>query len=881
MTDACPYITTSKLGEGGFGAVYRAERIVQSTKIPQIVAIKLADISTLNLIEIDVMSRLQHPNLNRVFEFLGNDVCIPISQHQYGLVMPLANYDLTTLLKASYYITPELTTIIITQLLSALMFMHENLLLHLDIKPGNVLVFGEISNPRSVKVQLSDFGLTRLLERFDKPYVAKNIFGTPIYWAPEIRRITHNCPMTPAVDCWAMGVTILALLRKVPYPFQLMGDTYMLEYPIGNVPFSDIVNGLLNPDPRVRISSFDAVNLLQTNYNIQNIPRGIVLYTKEKQVDKTPILSLTYIHQLFGDALSRVAVGTYFRFVDLFHRTITYCTGIDHGLTFTLPGRTLRLLTLRAYVATLLFGAWQIYPTQNLDLKDILPGYPGGEFAHDSLSYGILGLISGLFGRVLTWTLADKASSLAELQTWSETIIFSTQDYITFVSSNNQIAHVVDQAVLMGVLPHYISQIESDIVVMDQQAVMSNKYVRDQLSRVGADCGYVPELDLSREIYVMINTRDTVKNLAQGLEIEGFLSLHIYRTLDLMEIYDVCVSTSYRKQKRASKMIQTAINLSPVKNMWIGVNTNLPLFERTVRLYYELGFKHTSVTNTSLSGRSFPFTILGMTFSGDYEPDTLYTILGTLQQNIKELSTCKTPVFIDTADLKYLYESLMTQENEVSGGFSLEYLPDRPNVLTASLDKENLVVGGEVEVLPAIAKYRLSFHTHPFAAYPKYNICVAWPSEADLVASIHYLTSGQFINMVICSEGIYSIQIHGTFIQHYLNINQGCRSIMQDNMRQVVREQTSMCFKKKNLTAQQWTEEISLYLQFVNNIKVKNVFNPKNPNLVIHPKCIAGIDPETLIYMVDYVPIGDLVTSQTYLRSFIFPRDPCPALPGK
>lgn len=90
--------------------------------------------------------------------------------------------------------------------------MHEKLIMHLDMKPENILCVSRTGN----RIKLIDFGLAR---RFDPNKKLQVMFGTPDFAAPEVLSYDR---VTPAADMWSVGVICYVLLSGLS-PF--MGNS--------------------------------------------------------------------------------------------------------------------------------------------------------------------------------------------------------------------------------------------------------------------------------------------------------------------------------------------------------------------------------------------------------------------------------------------------------------------------------------------------------------------------------------------------------------------------------------------------------------------------------------------------------------------------------
>jgi polo-like kinase 1 len=90
------------------------------------------------------------------------------------------------------------------QLLQGVVYLHENRILHRDLKLSNILL-------KNQRVKISDFGFAT------KGPTAHGMYGTPNYLAPEI--LNHE-PYSYGVDVWAVGCCLYAVRHYGQGPFQ-------------------------------------------------------------------------------------------------------------------------------------------------------------------------------------------------------------------------------------------------------------------------------------------------------------------------------------------------------------------------------------------------------------------------------------------------------------------------------------------------------------------------------------------------------------------------------------------------------------------------------------------------------------------------------------
>ncbi|MBN2733087.1 MAG: serine/threonine protein kinase, partial [Balneolaceae bacterium] len=206
------YAIREKIGEGGMGTVYRAERT--GGKFDHQVAIKIIrqghnthkNIRRFRR-EQHILAGLNHPNIARLFDGGITDDGFPyiIMEHVSGT--PIDNYCKANNCSINKKIA------LFEQVLEAIRYAHENLVIHRDLKPGNILI-DEDGN-----VKLLDFGISKLLEEEEDTTLTQTgaRLLTPRYAAPEQIRQENT---TTATDLYALGIVFYQLLTG-GQPFNL------------------------------------------------------------------------------------------------------------------------------------------------------------------------------------------------------------------------------------------------------------------------------------------------------------------------------------------------------------------------------------------------------------------------------------------------------------------------------------------------------------------------------------------------------------------------------------------------------------------------------------------------------------------------------------
>lgn len=206
------YLLLSQLGTGTFGEVYEAEQIYLKTRVAIKILSQLDQAESQHFLEeARKVAALEHPHIVRVLSF-------SIQEHIPYLVMQLApRGSLKDLLTSS---TAQLAAHLLPYLQQAaegLHYAHEQRMIHLDIKPANLLLSAK------QQILLADFGLALSLQPQRTHQTVRSFSGTPAYAAPEQ---FQNKPGL-ASDQYALGVIAYRWLTG-SLPFQ--GDWFAIGH---------------------------------------------------------------------------------------------------------------------------------------------------------------------------------------------------------------------------------------------------------------------------------------------------------------------------------------------------------------------------------------------------------------------------------------------------------------------------------------------------------------------------------------------------------------------------------------------------------------------------------------------------------------------------
>lgn len=264
------YAIIKEIARGGMGIVYLIEDTMKNNMpfalktIRQDIVNRFKDkgiISFKN--EYEIMTRLKHPNLIRVFEF-GED-----AGNYYIIMEYLAGQVLSDMIYKDHDDSDTIHKIV--QILRALNYIHSRNIIYRDIKPGNIMIHDNI-------VKLMDFGISGHIE--DK---LKKVKGTISYFAPEV--LSHNISFSN--DIFSLGIVFFEMISHMRF-YQNDNDILCLlnnreKYSdyleeranlINNESIRHIIRKMITYDVKERYKTcceiiFDINKALRTNYEYE------------------------------------------------------------------------------------------------------------------------------------------------------------------------------------------------------------------------------------------------------------------------------------------------------------------------------------------------------------------------------------------------------------------------------------------------------------------------------------------------------------------------------------------------------------------------------------------------------------------------------------
>ncbi|KAM3147294.1 hypothetical protein pb186bvf_000545 [Paramecium bursaria] len=242
------------LGQGAFGKVWRVTHkttgLVRAMK--QLKKQSLIKEEEQRLFsEMNILKNLDHPHIVKLFELYQDD-------GSYYLVTEyLQGGELFDRIKKMNYFSENKAADYIKQILTAVLYCHDQNIVHRDLKPENIIFVNE---EQDSQLKVIDFGTSR---KFDGLKQMSKRLGTPYYIAPEVLNHQYN----EKCDIWSCGVILYILLCGYP-PFVAKTENQILEkVKLGRFQFDPddwdsiskeaktLITKMLHMDPNKRLSA--------------------------------------------------------------------------------------------------------------------------------------------------------------------------------------------------------------------------------------------------------------------------------------------------------------------------------------------------------------------------------------------------------------------------------------------------------------------------------------------------------------------------------------------------------------------------------------------------------------------------------------------------
>lgn len=267
-----PWRILKELGHGGMGHVYEAIHIDPS--LARRVAIKVIGTKRFHpglierfLQERAILARLEHPCIARLYDTGTTPGGLPYFAMQFvdgkTLDQSIATNQSTLRHRMELFV----------KICDAIAYAHRNLIVHGDLKPGNILVTAE-GEPR-----LLDFGIARVLSGSDSEAAP---MLTPSHASPEQ---LAGLPLTTASDVYQAGLLLQGIVAD------------------SNPELDAIIHKCLRPNPAERYPTADALKADLTAWLTHKPVTAIaptLLYVMHKRIQRNPLAAAFVVAFILG-----------------------------------------------------------------------------------------------------------------------------------------------------------------------------------------------------------------------------------------------------------------------------------------------------------------------------------------------------------------------------------------------------------------------------------------------------------------------------------------------------------------------------------------------------------------------------------------------------
>ncbi|GME81040.1 unnamed protein product [Ambrosiozyma monospora] len=242
------YLVEKCIGRGNFGDVYKGK--VMDTG--ETVAVKVINMEStdeeleLLYLEMNLLRDMRSPFITRVYDTCLQDVLMCIVMEFCG------GGSCVDLIRTYKKIDETAISFIMKDTLRGLQYLHDNNLIHRDIKAANILL------TEKGEAKLADFGVSG---KYSSNAKRLTFVGTPYWMAPEILQ-RHECGYDLKVDIWSLGITAIELCTGNPPhskedPMEVLLSIPKRPAPLLTSPkhsrgIREFINDCLHKDPKER-----------------------------------------------------------------------------------------------------------------------------------------------------------------------------------------------------------------------------------------------------------------------------------------------------------------------------------------------------------------------------------------------------------------------------------------------------------------------------------------------------------------------------------------------------------------------------------------------------------------------------------------------------
>lgn len=255
------YEVTKVLGQGFFGQVYSCKHkstgAVRAIKeIPRSKNIQTEDDRLHFLREVEILARVDHPNIAKVYELYEDRDCFAVVSEL------ISGGELFDYIVQAKRLTESMAASVMLQLLSALRYLHKCEIVHRDLKPENILLDQKPTSPDDLNIKIIDFGASATHSKG-----LHTVIGSLHYLAPEVYTMNYS----EKCDLWSAGC-ILYILLSGKMPFTGESDRDLKTAVESRIPDltgtvwkaislegKDFVRALLTKNPAIRPSAEQAL----------------------------------------------------------------------------------------------------------------------------------------------------------------------------------------------------------------------------------------------------------------------------------------------------------------------------------------------------------------------------------------------------------------------------------------------------------------------------------------------------------------------------------------------------------------------------------------------------------------------------------------------